>query len=189
MLINDGGYGTKLYRVTLGTGTAWVENYEVYAYHEQEAVDLVADFCEENDYEGLFSDHYELADLCEVGETVGEYAEAHGLTCCGNHGIYLNVVDIKEIINYDDFIPSWYIYTDCEGIAHSETFGQITADQFFTKVSKKICFDDLDDSTVQKIYYKGKEIEYAGWQPCMKYEYKDLDGNTVWLGNFPEWDH
>ena len=90
----------------------------------------------------------------------------------------------------DDFTPSWYIYTDCEGEAHSETFvSDVTEDQFFTKVSKKICFDDLDDSNVQKIYYKGKEVYYAGWQPCMKYEYKDLDGNTVWVGYFEEWDH
>ena len=188
MAINEGNYGEKLYRVTLGTGFAFTKSFEAYAYHEQEAVDLVADYVEEH-HQALCSDHYELADLCRAYETVDEYAEANGLTCCGNHGIYLDIVDIKEIINYDDFIPSWYIYTDSEGIAHSETFGQITEDQFFTKVSKKICFDDLDDSAVQKIYYKGKEVEYAGWQPCMKYEYKDLDGNTVWVGYFEEWDH
>ena len=95
----------------------------------------------------------------------------------------------QKEINYDDLTPSWYIYTDSEGIAHSETFGQITADLFFYHVSRRICFDDLDDTTVQKIYYKGKEIEYAGWQPCMKFEYKDLDGNTVWVGYFEHWDH
>ena len=95
----------------------------------------------------------------------------------------------NKTINYNDFIPSWYIYTDCYGEAFSEVFGQVTDDFFFTQVSRKICFDDLDDSNVHKIFYKGKEVEYAGWQPCMKYEYKDLDGNTVWLGNFPEWDH
>lgn len=95
----------------------------------------------------------------------------------------------SKAIYLDDFAPSWYIYTDCEGTAHSETFGQITEDQFFTKVSKRICFDDLADETVQKIYYKGKEVYYVGWQPRMKYEYKDLKGNTVWVGYFPEWDH
>lgn len=99
------------------------------------------------------------------------------------------VIVEKEVIHLDDFTPSWYIYTDCDGEAHSETFGQITEDLFFTKVSKKICFDDLEDITVQKIYYKGKEVVYVGWQLCMKYEYKDLDGNTVWVGYFPEWDH
>ena len=95
----------------------------------------------------------------------------------------------QQKATFDTFTPSWYIYTDNEGVAHSQTFGPIDIDKFFTAVSKRICFDDLTDETVQKIYYQGKEVEYAGWQPCMKYEYKDLEGNTVWLGNFPEWDH
>ena len=91
--------------------------------------------------------------------------------------------------NFDYLTPSWYIYTDCDGDAHCETFSNLIEDQFFTKVSKKIAFDDLDDITVQKIYYKGKEVEYMGWQPNMRFEYQDLDGNTVWIGEFPEWDH
>lgn len=94
----------------------------------------------------------------------------------------------KEI-NFDDYTPSWFIYTDSDGDAHSEAFSRISEHQFFTKVSRRIAFDDLDDITVQKIFYKGKEVEYMGWQPGMKYEYKDLDGNTVWVGEFPEWDH
>lgn len=95
-----------------------------------------------------------------------------------------------KAINFDDYTPSWYIYTDSEGNVYTQTFdGQTSVDFFFTKVSQRICFDDLTDETVQKIYYKGKEVEYAGWQPGMKYEYKDLDGNTVWVGYFPEWDH
>jgi hypothetical protein len=94
-----------------------------------------------------------------------------------------------KAINYDNLAPSWYIYTDAEGIAHSETFGNVDMDMFLYKVSKRIAFDDLDDITVQKIYYKGKELKYAGWQPCMRFEYKDLNGNTVWVGEFEEWDH
>lgn len=95
-----------------------------------------------------------------------------------------------KAINYDDFTPSWFIYTDCEGNVYSPAFSaDLGEDSFFTRVSKKICFDDLDGSTVQKIYYKGKEVEYVGWQPGMKYEYKDLDGNTVWVGQFENWDH
>lgn len=95
----------------------------------------------------------------------------------------------KKKINYDNLAPSWYIYTDSEGIAHCETFGDIDIDAFFTKVSKRIAFDDLTDETVQKIYYKGKEVEYIGWQPCMRYEYDDLDDNIIWVGEFPHWDH
>lgn len=84
---------------------------------------------------------------------------------------------------------SWYIYTDAEGIAHSETFSGIDMDKFLYKVSQRIAFDDCSGETVQKIYFKGKELKYVGWQPGMKYEYTDLDGNTVWVGQFEEWDH
>jgi hypothetical protein len=95
-----------------------------------------------------------------------------------------------KAINFDDFTPSWYIYTDCDGDVHSETFGgDIGEDYFFRKVSYAICFDDLEEITVHKIYFSGKEVFYAGWQPGMKYEYKDLDGNTVWVGYFEDWDH
>ena len=99
MKINKGNYGEKLYKVTVGTGTAWVKTFEVYAYHEQEAVDLVADYCQEHeDLQGLWGDHYELADICDLGQTVEEYAEANGLTCCGNSGIYLNITNIEEVV-------------------------------------------------------------------------------------------
>lgn len=97
MKINEGNYGEKLYAVTLGTGTAWTKTFKVYAYNETEAVDLVADYCEENELEGLYGDFYEVADLCDVGETVDEYADANNLTCCGNHGIYMQILGIEEI--------------------------------------------------------------------------------------------
>lgn len=91
--------------------------------------------------------------------------------------------------NYGDYAPSWYIYTDCDGCPHTEVFGEITEDAFFTKVSEKIAFSDLNDSTVQKIFYQGVEVEYAGWQRGMKFEYIDSNDNTVWVASFPEWDH
>lgn len=95
--IGSNHYGEKHYRVALGTGTAWVQPFEVYAYNEGEAVDMVADYCEENELEGLYADYYDLADECEVGQSVDEYAEANGLTCCGNHGIYLQIAGMEEI--------------------------------------------------------------------------------------------
>jgi hypothetical protein len=141
----------------------------------------------------------------KVNEVFCEYQRSHNITsgdiepldwarleiCKDELADHIQRICDKQprAINYDDFTPSWYIYTDCDGEAHSEVFGQITDDQFFTKVSKKICFDDLDDSNVHKIFYKGKEVIYAGWQPGMKFEYKDLDGNTVWVGYFEHWDH
>lgn len=90
-------HGEKCYRVYLATGTAWLKVFQVYAYNEQEAVDLVADYCEEHEFEGLYTDFYGLADECEVGQSVDEYAEAHNLICCGNHGIYLEVAGLEEL--------------------------------------------------------------------------------------------
>lgn len=95
----------------------------------------------------------------------------------------------SDKINFYDLVPSWYIYTDSDGEVHSEAFGQITEDQFFTKVSKKIAFDDLDDITVQRIFYKGREYIYTGWQPCMKFEFLAVEGNDTWVGQFEHWDH
>lgn len=141
----------------------------------------------------------------KIHEVFYEYQQSHGIT---NGDIepfdaeYLDRLETQladhiqricqkqsDKINFYDLVPSWYIYTDCDGEAHSEAFGQITEDQFFTKVSKKICFDDLDDTTVQRIFYKGREYIYAGWQPGMKYEFLAVEGEDTWVGYFPEWDH
>ena len=85
------------YRVFLGTGTMWLQEFHVDADDMTEAVDLVADYCEENELHGLYADHYEIFDLCEAGETVDEYADMNGLICCGNHGVYINIMGIEEL--------------------------------------------------------------------------------------------
>ena len=84
---------------------------------------------------------------------------------------------------------SFYIYTDCEGIAHSVTYEHIDTDKFFYEISKRIAFDDLTNETVTDIYWRGMRIEYAGWKPCMKFDYEDRNGNIVWTGTFEDWDH
>ena len=84
---------------------------------------------------------------------------------------------------------SFYVYTDAEGIAHSVTYEHIDTDKFFYEISKRIAFDDLTNEDVTDIYWRGLRIEYAGWQPCMKFEYKDQNGDTVWVGQFEHWDH
>lgn len=141
----------------------------------------------------------------KVDEIFLAYQKAHNITNGDIHPIHALDLEVakdtlaeaiqvvcnkqKRTTIYDDFTPSWYIYTDCEGEPHVQTFGGCTADQFFTAVSKRICFDDCTDEAVEKIFYKGKEVVYAGWQRGMKFEYKDLDGNTVWVGYFEHWDH
>ena len=95
MIMQVNNNGEHLYKMLLGTGLAWLQPVRVYADNETEAVDFVADYIEEHEYRGLYSDHYALADLCEVGQTVDEYAEANNLICAGNHGIYLEVIGLE----------------------------------------------------------------------------------------------
>lgn len=97
--IGTNEYGETLYRVYIATGTAWYKVFQVYAYNESEAVDMVADYVEEHEYDGLYTDYYGIADLCDVGQSVDEYVEVHNLICCGNHGIYLEVAGLEEITN------------------------------------------------------------------------------------------
>lgn len=141
----------------------------------------------------------------KINEIFAEYQQANNITdgdIDPYDALQLDLIerDLEELvrqvcanqpkaIDFDAHTPSWYIYTDSEGTVHSETFGKIDMDMFFYNVSKRIAFDDLADETVQKIYYRGNEVEYVGWQPGMKYEFTDLDGNSVWAGYFPEWDH
>lgn len=89
-------YGEKLYRVYVRTGTAWCDTREVYAYNETEAVDKVVDRLEKEN-SNLVMDYYELFDLCDMGETVDEFAEANDLTCAGNHGLYIGIDRIELV--------------------------------------------------------------------------------------------
>lgn len=95
--INQNTYNEPLWLVTIGTGTAWTQQFKVYAAYDGEAVDLVTDYIEEKEFEGLYTDYYGLADCCEVGETVDEFAEANQMVCVGNHGIYIQLLGIEEV--------------------------------------------------------------------------------------------
>lgn len=95
--IGSNAYGEMLYRVYVGTGAAWYKVFQAYAYNEQGAVDLVADYCVEHELEGLYGDYYALADECEMGQSVDEYAKANGLICCGNNGIYMQICRVEEM--------------------------------------------------------------------------------------------
>ena len=89
-------YGEKQYEVLIGTGTAFPYKETVWAYNEQEALDTVVDHLEEIDSAFVF-DYYDIYDMCEVGQTVDEYAEEHNLVTAGNSGLFVDVVDIREV--------------------------------------------------------------------------------------------
>ena len=85
-----------MYRVTIGTGLAWTYSEEIEGFNESDAVDNLADKLEGEGC-GFISTYSDIEKLCDEGQTVEEYAEANGLTCCGNHGVYLELIAIEEL--------------------------------------------------------------------------------------------
>lgn len=135
----------------------------------------------------------------KVNEIFTAYQKAHNITS-GDIDLWEaeRLEHIKEALeksvericaSWQRMHPASYTYRTDEGDIYTKTFEHIDIDKFFTEVSNVIAFDDCTNYTVTYISFDGKEVYYVGWQPKMVYEYKDLDGNTVWLGNFPEWDH
>ena len=62
--------------------------------------------------------------------------------------------------------------------------------EMLTLASKIYCFDDCDDTwEVMSIVYKNQDLHYTGWQPGMVFKYANDDGEVVWGGAFPHWDH
>ena len=63
--------------------------------------------------------------------------------------------------------------------------------EMFREVSKSICFSDCDDSTdIVMIVADGREVSYAGWQPCMHYVFVDKETKEIVYENwFPNWEH
>ena len=98
-IINQATHGEKTYVVSLHTGIPYLDQFRVAAYNETEAADLVADFLESKGFKGLYYlyDEVEIMALCAKYVDANEYAEAHNLTCCGNHGIYVGLADVQEV--------------------------------------------------------------------------------------------
>ena len=89
-------YGEKQYEVAIGTGTMYPYTETVWAYNEQEAVDKVVDHLDEMGSD-LVADYWELFNSCGTGQTVDELAEEYNLTVAGNHGLYVELVGLREV--------------------------------------------------------------------------------------------
>ena len=85
------------YKILIGTGSMYVQEFHVHANNQTDALVLIADYCEQNDLHWLYADHYELADLCDAGETVTEYAARQDLTACGESGVYMQIKGIEQL--------------------------------------------------------------------------------------------
>lgn len=87
-LVEGYGYGGELFKVGLGTGTAYVESFLVSARNEGDAVDCVTDYAREMGLEGLYYT------LTEIDQEELEELEGLGFTSSGNCG---DLVDLKVL--------------------------------------------------------------------------------------------
>lgn len=99
----------------------------------------------------------------------------------------------------DEVLPDGYAhYSNCyilrsreDGEVIVKSYDKEKSEVMMRDVSKQICFSDCDDTfTVVKIIYKGREVEYAGWRPCMEMAYYYAEsGDLAWKEFFPQFDH
>lgn len=96
-LLNSEGE-ERVYKVSLGTGSISLATFFVDARHEQDAVDRVVDFCEENEYKGLYSEYEELVEEAESDDVdVDQYIEECNLTTAGNASLYVDLQGLEEL--------------------------------------------------------------------------------------------
>ena len=99
---------------------------------------------------------------------------------------------VAEKENHCHRYSNCYILRDREdGEVIVKTYDDDKANTMMRDVSKVICFSDCDDTfEVVKIVYKGREVEYAGWQPGMVMDFKDKEtGISTWGCCRPDWEH
>jgi hypothetical protein len=98
--INENNYnGEQLFKITLGTG----EDFKVYAFDEQEAVNLLADHLVEEEQVWSYSIYQEIATLCDIGQSVSEYIEENNMYFADNQDIYIQVAEIQTISIREEF--------------------------------------------------------------------------------------
>ncbi len=98
-IINRADSGTNTYIVSVQTGFAWTESYQVNADDEEQAKERLADFLSEQKFENLYytSSDVEALISCSGYKDAQAFADAHNLECRGHDKIYIEFVDIKMI--------------------------------------------------------------------------------------------
>lgn len=87
-----------------------------------------------------------------------------------------------------------YVRTYNEPTSDSTFEGEPTPEEVVNEVcydaAQAYCFSDCTDEEVVAIFANGRELEYAGWKPGMRYVFRDAKTKeTVWERFFPHWDH
>lgn len=88
-ILNSTGY-QRVYKVDIGSGIGRVFSFYVDAPNSQDAVDRVVDFCEDNEFDGLYYTYDEVEEMAEEdGVSASEYIVRNDLVTAGNHCHYV----------------------------------------------------------------------------------------------------
>lgn len=88
--------------------------------------------------------------------------------------------------------PNTYIkLVDRDGEATFRYFDEDNIYELCRYAAQLYCFSDYDDEySIKEIKYNGKLLEYVGWQPCMLFEFREVEtGTLVYSQAFPHWEH
>ena len=97
---------------------------------------------------------------------------------------YLNSITALSVIS-DTFIE--YYMEDEYNISHYDN-----AADCYRWASSVYAFSDCEGGMIdiKRIVVDGREVEYAGWEPCMVYTFVDKEtGRVVHSEQHLEWDH
>ncbi len=108
------------YKVSIHSGLAWPYSKICEAFSEQDALDKLVD---ELGTEASFVMTYqEILEERESGQSAEEYIEANNLTCCGNEGVYVNVVNIEKLLFTQTGETAYKSVSDIEGEENRKEF-------------------------------------------------------------------
>lgn len=97
----------------------------------------------------------------------------------------------KETTPYTSFSNCVVLKNREDGEVTVKAYEDDKQNTMMRDVSSLICFSDCDDTfEVVKIIFNGREVEYVGWMPLMRYRYRYVDtGDIAWEQSFMQWDH
>ena len=100
VFILDSQEWDETYWVVIGTGTAWVYSFIVNTSDEQEAVSQVIEFCQENNFDGLYYTMDEMEKALEHEEdynNVFDYGEAIGYYFDGDTMCFVELLSLEKL--------------------------------------------------------------------------------------------
>ena len=159
----------------------------------------IRDYCEKLTYTGskvegfeVLGDDIENVVVAKVTAMEKHPDSDHLWICQMNIGNEVTqIVTGAQNVHEGDIVPAAIPVAHLPGEVTIKAYDADKQNTMMRDVSSLICFSDCDDTFwVVKIIFNGREVEYVGWMPQMRYRYRYVDtGDLAWEQSFPQWDH